>query len=66
MFSDWVFPVPRGERIGLFSNYLFWTIAISLRAVAHKLQWLHSFPRGFGGPEGFLHFPLSIFYEKDV
>jgi hypothetical protein len=34
----------------------FWTVAISLRAVAQKLHWLHSFPKGFGGPEVFPQF----------
>jgi hypothetical protein len=28
----------------------FWTVSTSLRAVAQKLQWLCSFPRGFGSP----------------
>jgi hypothetical protein len=31
----------------------FWTVAIPLRAVEQKLQGLCSFPRGFGGPEGY-------------
>jgi hypothetical protein len=44
-------PMQRGNRgVQQLSS---WMVAISVRAVAQKLHWLHSFPRGFGGPEGF-------------
>jgi hypothetical protein len=34
-----------------------WTVATYLRPVAQKLQWLCSFPRILGGPEGFPQLP---------
>jgi hypothetical protein len=43
-----------------------WTVAISLRDVTQKLQWLCSFPRGLQDPEGFPHLPLLLFYEKGI
>jgi hypothetical protein len=36
-----------------------WTVEFSLRAIAQKIQWLHFFPRGFGGPEGFPQKPWT-------
>jgi hypothetical protein len=53
MFSGPGFPSPtQGENRGV-QQLSFWTVGISLRAAAQKLQWPHSFPGGFRGPEGF-------------
>jgi hypothetical protein len=53
MFLGPGFPSPTQKENRVFQQLSFWTAAISLRAIAQKLQWLHSFPRGFGGPECF-------------
>jgi hypothetical protein len=58
------FPSPSQRQNRVVQQLSFWTVAISLRAVAQKLQWLCSFPRGFGGPEGFPHLPLFYFLWK--
>jgi hypothetical protein len=61
MFSELGLPVPLREREQGVQQLSSWTVAISLRAVAQKLQGLRSFPRGFGGPESFAHLPLFYF-----
>jgi hypothetical protein len=58
------FPGPMQRDNRVVQQLSSWTVAISLRAVAQKLQWLCSFPRGFGGPEGFPHLPFFYFLWK--
>jgi hypothetical protein len=53
MFSGLGLPGPTQRENRGVQQLSSWTVAISLRAVAQKLHWLRSFPRGFGGSWGF-------------
>jgi hypothetical protein len=64
MFSGLGLPTPTQRENGRVQQLSSWTVAICLTAVAQKIQWFCSFPRGFGGPEGFPHLPLFYFLCK--
>jgi hypothetical protein len=53
MLSRPGFPSPLQREIRRVQQLSFWPVAISLRDVEQKLQWLWSFSRGFGSPEAF-------------
>jgi hypothetical protein len=59
MFSGLGLPGPMQRENRGVQQLSSWTVTISLRAVAQKLQLLHSFPRDFEGPEGFSHHPIT-------
>jgi hypothetical protein len=60
MFSGLGLPGPTQRENRGVQQLSSWTLAISLRAVTQKLQGLRSFPRSFGGSEGFPHLLINV------